>query len=49
MHVFISAGMGIHEDLPPISSQAASLQDFSVDIGGSTDFLLVKIHGTYVI
>ncbi|XP_070194189.1 serine-rich adhesin for platelets-like isoform X2 [Littorina saxatilis] len=39
--------IGKHSQAPLISSLAASLQDFSVNIGGSADFpVLVKAHGS---
>ncbi|KAL8598989.1 hypothetical protein ACOMHN_006798 [Nucella lapillus] len=40
---------GYHGKTPLISTQAASLVDFSVNIGGSSNFPLIKAHGSLMI
>ena len=40
-----AGGTSQHDNTPLTSTQAASLMDFTVDIGGSADFPLIKAHG----
>ena len=40
-----AGGAGRHDQNPLVSTQAASLLDYTVDISGAADFPLVKAHG----
>ena len=42
-----AGGAGRHDQNPLVSTQAASLLDYTVDISGAADFPLVKAHGQF--